>query len=247
MNILVTNDDGYLAPGIAALAEALAPLGKVEVVGPEQNSSGMSSCLTLNRPLSVQTAHNGFRFVNGTPSDSVHIALTGLLGYRPDLVVAGINRGANMGDDTIYSGTVAAAMEGYLFGIPSIAISLTDRDWGYLDTGARVARELVADLLDTRAFEGSPWLLNVNVPAVPFSELNGRRITRLGKRHVSESAILTENPRGEPIYWIGAAGAAKEQGEGTDFHAIGHGLVSVTPLRSDLTDTRSLETWQHKL
>lgn len=248
LRILVTNDDGYLAPGINVLAQALTSLATVEVVGPEQNSSGMSSCLTLNRPLQVFDARAGVRFVNGTPSDSVHIALTGLLGYRPDLVVAGINNGANMGDDTIYSGTVAAALEGFLFDIPAIAFSLVDRGWEHLDTAARVAQELVTDLFQARCFGSdaaqTPWLLNVNVPNVPYEKLQGREWTRLGKRHPSEPAIQAQNPYGEKIYWIGKSGKARDEREGTDFHAVATGHVSITPLRSDLTDHHGLDMWK---
>ncbi|RUS66765.1 5'-nucleotidase SurE [Saezia sanguinis] len=251
LKILVTNDDGYLAPGIHALAQALSSLAKVEVVGPEQNSSGMSSSLTLNRPLQVFQAREGVRFVNGTPSDSVHIALTGLLGYRPDLVVAGINNGANMGDDTIYSGTVAAALEGYLFGIPAIAFSLVKRGWEHLDTAAQVAKDLVSSLAASKLIGPSaiepPWLLNVNVPNVPYEQLQGTEITRLGKRHASEPAIQTHNPYGEPIYWIGKSGAAKDDAQGTDFHAVTSSRVSVTPLRSDLTDYQGMRRWESVL
>ena len=251
LKILVTNDDGYLAPGIHALAQALSSLAKVEVVGPEQNSSGMSSSLTLNRPLQVFQARDGVRFVNGTPSDSVHIALTGLLGYRPDLVVAGINNGANMGDDTIYSGTVAAALEGYLFGIPAIAFSLVKRGWEHLDTAAQVAKDLVGSLAASKLIGPSaiepPWLLNVNVPNVPYEQLQGTEITRLGKRHASEPAIQTHNPYGELIYWIGKSGTAKDDAQGTDFHAVTSNRVSVTRLRSDLTDYQGMRRWESVL
>lgn len=249
LRILVTNDDGYLAPGINALAESLSTVAQVEIVGPEQNSSGMSSCLTLNRPLQVFQARQGVRFVNGTPSDSVHIALTGLLDYRPDLVVAGINNGANMGDDTIYSGTVAAALEGYLFGIPAIAFSLVERGWNHLDTAARVARDVVSELVDTQkvgphCMEPQPWLLNINIPNVPYDQLQGRQITRLGKRHSSQPAIKTQNPHGEPIYWIGKAGAVCDGSQGTDFYAVAQNRVSISPLRTDLTNERMLDHWK---
>jgi 5'-nucleotidase len=240
MRILVANDDGYFAPGLAALVEVCREFGEVDVVAPEQNSSGTSNALTLNRPLSVYTAANGYRYLNGTPSDCVHVALTGLLPQRPDLVVSGINNGANMGDDTIYSGTVAAAMEGYLFGIPSIAFSLAQKGWPNLDSAARVARELLARVI-AQPPAAAPWLLNVNVPADrPYADLAGWRLTRLGKRHASEPVIRQQNPRGEPIWWIGAAGDAREAGEGTDFHAVAQGQVSVTPLQVDLTDHAGL-------
>jgi 5'-nucleotidase len=243
MRILIANDDGYLAPGLAALVEACRGLGDIDVVAPEQNASGTSNALTLQRPLSVWTAANGFRYVNGTPSDCVHVALTGLLEHRPDLVLSGINNGANMGDDTLYSGTVAAAMEGYLFGIPSIAFSLAEKGWQHLDTAARVAREVVERVIAAPPAPGA-WLLNVNVPVRPYEALGGRVTTRLGRRHASEPVIRQSNPRGEPIYWIGAAGDAREAGEGTDFHAVAEGRVSITPLQVDLTDHRALPAWR---
>ncbi len=249
MRILIANDDGYLAPGLLALVEACRGLGELDVVAPEQNSSGTSNALTLHRPLSVRTAANGFRFIDGTPSDCVHVALTGLLAHKPDLVVSGINNGANMGDDTLYSGTVAAAMEGYLFGIPSIAFSLTERGWTHLDAAARVARTLIEQVIEraSPAAGRGHWLLNVNIPDRPHAELRGLRITRLGRRHASEPVIRQSNPRGEPIYWIGAAGDAREAGEGTDFHAVVEGCVSVTPLQVDLTDHAGLAAWAETL
>ncbi len=242
MRILVANDDGYLAPGLAALVEACRGLGELDVVAPEQNSSGTSNALTLQRPLSVWTAANGYRYLNGTPSDCVHVALTGLLPQRPDLVVSGINNGANMGDDTLYSGTVAAAMEGYLFGIPSIAFSLSEKGWTHLDTAARVARRLIEQVIALPPVPGA-WLLNVNIPDRHYEDLRGLRTTRLGRRHASEPVIRQSNPRGEPIYWIGAAGDAREAGAGTDFHAVAQGHVSVTPLQVDLTDHACLPAW----
>lgn len=238
MRILVSNDDGYLAPGLQALVEAVRPFGEVFVIAPEQNHSGASNSLTLNRPLSVHRAGNGFLFVNGTPTDCVHIALTGLLDHRPDLVVSGINDGQNMGDDTLYSGTVAAAMEGYLFGVPSIAFSMVDKGHAHLATAAAVAARLVGRIVQTPTT--SPWLLNVNVPNVPLESLRGLRVTRLGKRHPSEPVVRAENPRGETIYWVGPTGLAKDAGEGTDFHAVANGYVSMTPLQIDLTDTAQL-------
>ncbi len=241
MRILIANDDGYLAPGIAALAQAMDGLGELDVIAPEQNASGTSNALTLNRPLSVYTAANGFRYVNGTPSDSVHVALTGLL-PRPDLVVSGINQGANMGDDTLYSGTVAAAMEGFLFGIPAIAFSQVDKGWGDLQAAARVARRVVQRLVKEQAL-GRPFLLNVNIPNRADANDLPWRITRLGRRHASEPVIRQTSPRGEPIYWIGPAGDAREAGPGTDFHATAHGAVSITPLQVDLTDHAHLSHW----
>jgi 5'-nucleotidase len=233
MRILVANDDGYLAPGLAALVERMRVLGEVFVIAPEANHSGASNSLTLSRPLSVREGSNGFLYVDGTPTDCVHIALTGLLAEPPDLVVAGINNGQNMGDDTIYSGTVAAAMEGYLFGVPSIAFSQVDKGHAHLDAAAQVAAEIVERF--AREPLPAPMLLNVNIPNRPRSGIGGLRVTRLGKRHHAEPVVRAENPRGETIYWIGAAGMAKDSGPGTDFHAVEQGDVSITPLQIDLT------------
>ena len=249
MRILVSNDDGYLAPGLAALAAACEGLGDIDVVAPEQNASGTSNSLTLNRPLSVYVAANGYRYVNGTPSDCVHVALTGLLDAPPDLVVSGINNGANMGDDTLYSGTVAAAMEGYLFGVPAVAFSLVEKGWAHLPTAQRVARALLEQLVPTLAAgRGSaPWLLNVNIPSRGDADRLPWRVTRLGRRHASEAVIRQTSPRGDPIYWIGPAGDAREAGEGTDFHATATGAVSITPLHVDLTDYATLPAWRERL
>jgi 5'-nucleotidase len=240
MRILVANDDGYLAPGLAALVERMRLLGEVFVIAPEANHSGASNSLTLSRPLSVREAPNGFRFVNGTPTDCVHIALTGLLAERPDLVVSGINNGQNMGDDTIYSGTVAAAMEGYLFGVPSIAFSHAEKGHAHLDCAAQVAAEIVERFV--REPLPAAMLLNVNIPNRAREEIGAMRVTRLGKRHHSEPVVRASNPQGEPVYWIGAAGMAKDAGPGTDFHAVEHGDVSITPLQIDLTHCGQIET-----
>jgi len=239
MRILVSNDDGYFSPGITLLAEVLSPLGEVTVVAPERDRSGSSNSLTLDRPLTVRRAQGRVHFVNGTPTDCVHIAVTGLLKELPDIVISGINHGANVGDDTIYSGTVAAAMEGFLLGIPSIAISLVAEGGGHLRTAARVAVELVTRFKQ-RPFS-QPVLLNVNVPDVEYDQLRGMQITRLGKRHKAEPVIKSKTPRGETVYWIGAAGAAEDAGEGTDFHAIANSRVSLTPLQVDLTRYAQLE------
>lgn len=232
MHILVSNDDGYFAPGIERLVAALKTRAEVTVVAPERDRSGASNSLTLDRPLTVRRAPNGFLFVNGTPTDCVHLAVTGLLDVLPDMVLSGINLGANMGDDTIYSGTVAAATEGYLLGIPSLAISLASKTGAHFETAADVAVELV-DRHTGAAPEA--WLLNVNVPDIPRNDVRGYRITRLGRRHKAEAVIKTRSPRGETVYWVGAAGAAADAGEGTDFHAVEHDCVSVTPLQIDLT------------
>lgn len=250
MKILICNDDGYQAPGIVALYQALKDIADVEVVAPEQNNSAKSNALTLHSPMYVQTAANGFRYINGTPADCVHISLTGLLGYRPDLVVSGINNGANMGDDTIYSGTVGAAMEGYLFGVPSIAFSQTEKGWGHIEVAAECARALVQQLLpsletvaDGELPTQAPWLLNVNIPNFPAAQLQGFKVSRLGRRHAAERVIQQASPRGETMYWIGGAGPAKEEGEGTDFHATQQRFVSITPLQVDLTDHDKLGFW----
>jgi len=238
MRILLSNDDGYFAPGLAALAEGLAPLGEITVVAPERDRSGASNSLTLDRPLALGRAHNGYFFVNGTPTDCVHMAVTGLLDFDPDVVVSGINNGANMGDDTLYSGTVAAATEGYLLGIPSIAISLVGKEFANYAAAGRVARELVERL--ARAPFGAPVLLNVNVPDVPYESLTGIEVTRLGRRHKAQPVLPAKNPRGETVYWVGPAGGAREAGPGTDFHALERGAVSITPLQVDLTHANQI-------
>ncbi|MFO1279806.1 MAG: 5'/3'-nucleotidase SurE [Burkholderiaceae bacterium] len=243
MKILICNDDGYQAPGIQALFDALKTVAEVEVVAPEQNNSAKSNALTLHAPLYVHTAPNGFRFVNGTPADCVHVALTGLLGYRPDLVVSGINNGANMGDDTIYSGTVGAAMEGYLFGIPAIAFSQIDKGWAHIESAAAKAREIVLQLAQQQMIGARPWLLNVNIPNLPLERIKPVKVCRLGRRHAAEPVITQVNPRGETMYWIGAAGPALDEAEGTDFHATEHGHVVMTPLKVDLTDHDHLADW----
>ena len=237
MRILISNDDGYLAPGLKALAEALATIAEIVVVAPDSNRSGASNSLSLDRPLSVQQAANGFYFVNGTPTDCVHVALTGMLDYRPDLVVSGINNGQNMGDDTLYSGTVAAATEAYLFGIPAIAFSQVAHGWEHVDSAARLARDIVQ-----RQFAElpSPYLLNVNIPNLPYEALGKLRATRLGRRHQAEPVIRAQDPRGREIFWIGPPGACLVAGEGTDFHATAQGDVSITPLQIDLTHKTQL-------
>jgi 5'-nucleotidase len=238
VKILVSNDDGYFAPGLTALAAALGRLGEVTVVAPERDRSGASNSLTLDRPLVVRRAPNGHFSVNGTPTDCVHIAVTGLLDFTPDVIVSGVNLGANMGDDTIYSGTVAAAVEGYLLGIPSLAVSLASKEGGHFESAIGVALELVERL--AREPFGEPVLLNVNVPDVAPGALRGIEVTRLGRRHKAEPVIKLTTPRGESAYWIGPAGAAADAGPGTDFHAVDNRRVSVTPLRMDLTHSAQL-------
>lgn len=238
MRILVSNDDGYFAPGIELLAQSLSSLADVTVVAPERDRSGASNSLTLDRPLFLRRASNGFYFVNGTPTDCVHLAVTGMLDIVPDMVVSGINHGANMGDDTIYSGTVAAATEGYLLGIPSLAVSIASKAAVHLDSAARIAVEVV-QRCQRQSFP-EPVLLNINVPDLPLEEIQGIRVTRLGKRHKAEGVVKTVNPRNETVYWVGAAGGAQDAGAGTDFHAVDSGFVSVTPLQIDLTHVAQL-------
>lgn len=244
MNILISNDDGYLAPGIIALADALSSFADITVVAPDSNRSGSSNSLTLERPLSVEQAANGFYFVNGTPSDCVHIALTGLLSSTPDLIVSGINQGQNMGDDTLYSGTVAAATEGYLFGIPAIAFSQVERGWIEIDAAAKVAREIVMRQFDKLP---KPYLLNVNIPNRPYDQLGRPVATRLGKRHASEPVHKLTDPFGKNMFWIGAAGKVRDASEGTDFHATEQGLISITPLQIDLTHSKQLQSLREAL
>ena len=250
MRILIANDDGYLAPGLAALVQAVQGLGQIDVIAPERNASGTSNALTLDRPLQVFEARDGpqagYRFINGTPSDCVHVALTGLLGHRPDLLLSGINQGANMGDDTLYSGTVAAAMEGHLFGIPAIAFSQTEKGWTHLDAAARTVRSIVEWVL-ADGLGSVPWLLNINMPSRDDADRLPRRITRLGRRHASEPVLRQTSPRGDAIYWIGPAGDARDAGEGTDFHATANGCVSITPLQVDLSDHAGMSDWRRRL
>ncbi|MDD4912092.1 MAG: 5'/3'-nucleotidase SurE [Sideroxydans sp.] len=239
MRILISNDDGYFSPGLACLAQHLSAIAEVVVVAPERDRSGASNSLTLNRPLNLKRAASGYHYVDGTPTDCVHLAVTGMLEAQPDMVVSGINAGANMGDDTIYSGTVAAATEGFLLGIPSIAISLLGHEHANYETAARIAVELVQRFQAEQ--QPRPWLLNVNVPDLPYEQLKGIEVTRLGKRHKAEPVIKSTNPHGQPVYWVGAAGKAQDAGEGTDFFATSQGYVSVTPLQIDLTQYSQLD------
>jgi len=246
VHILLSNDDGYLAPGLGAMAAALSETDTVTVVAPERDRSGSSNSLTLERPLRVHMAENGFYFVNGTPTDCVHLAITGLLDEEPDMVVSGINAGANMGDDVLYSGTVAAAMEGRFLGLPAIAVSMTSYDPLHYGTGVKA----IAGIIDRLRVEPlqQTSILNVNVPDVPWDEIKGYRITRLGNRHKSAGVIRQTDPRGDAMYWVGPPGAAQDAGEGTDFHAVEQKFISITPLQIDLTRYDSLhylEDWLH--
>jgi len=239
MKILVSNDDGYLATGINVLAEALATVADVVVVAPDRNRSAASNSLTVQMPLRVHQVAEDRYSVDGTPSDCVHLALTGFLDYEPDLVVSGINHGANLGDDVIYSGTVAAAMEGRFLGLPAIAVSLAGHGrLEHFDTAARVVTEMVQKL--ERASFASNVTLNVNVPDRPYEELTGIVAARLGFRHKSEPVVREKDPHGRTIYWVGPAGRGADSGDGTDFNAVERGAVAVTPLKVDLTRHDSL-------
>ncbi len=244
MRILLSNDDGYQAPGLACLAQAVSTVAAIDVVAPDRDRSGASNSLTLGYPLRMRKGENGFYCVDGTPTDCVHLAITGLLDQEPDIVISGINRGANLGDDVIYSGTVAAAMEGRFLGLPAMAVSLAGAEGKHFDTAAAVVLELLDELADEPL--PADTILNINVPDVPQSELTGIEATRLGHRHKSEPVIKDKDPHGEPIFWVGPPGAAADAGPGTDFHAIHHNKVSVTPLHVDLTRYTAMEqvaTW----
>ena len=239
MKILLSNDDGYQAPGLIALAAALGAVAEIDVVAPDRNRSGASNSLTLENPIRAHRADNGFVFVDGTPTDCVHLAITGLLAQEPDMVIAGINAGANMGDDVLYSGTVAAAMEGRFLGLPAIAVSLVGDEFKYFDTAAEVA----VSLLERLKSDPLPvdTILNVNVPDVPHAALQGFEVTRLGRRHKSEPVVKMQDPRGRDIYWVGPVGAEQDAGEGTDFHAVRQNRVSLTPLNVDLTRYEAMQ------
>jgi len=238
MKILVSNDDGYLATGINALTDALSEIADVVVVAPDRNRSAASNSLTLHDPLRVTKVGENRYSVNGTPSDCVHLALTGFLDEEPDLVVSGINHGANLGDDVIYSGTVAAATEGRFLGLPTIAVSLVGDKLKHFDTAARIATELVLRL--ERDPLPSEFIFNVNVPDRPYAELTGIKIARLGYRHKSEPIVKSKDPHGRTIFWVGPAGTGQDAGEGTDFHAIAEGAAAITPLKVDLTRHEAL-------
>jgi len=233
MRILLSNDDGYRSPGLKALYEALVPFAEITVVAPERNRSGASNSLTLENPLRAEQAENGFFHVDGTPTDCVHLAITGLLDPEPDMVIAGINAGANLGDDVLYSGTVAAATEGRFLGLPAMALSMSSHEPKHYQTGAQVAAVLVQRLLVVPLSPDS--IINVNVPDLPYEALAGYQVTRLGHRHKAEPVVKATDPRGRTIYWVGPAGLEQDAGPGTDFYAVREGFVSVTPLQVDLT------------
>ncbi|MCL1077795.1 5'/3'-nucleotidase SurE [Parashewanella spongiae] len=248
INILVSNDDGINAEGIRVLTHSLKRIGNVLTVGPDRNCSGASNSLTLTNPLRVNKLDNGFISVNGTPTDCVHVAIRELFEVEPSIVVSGINAGANMGDDVLYSGTVAAAMEGRFLGLPAIAISLVGKELKHYQTAASWAAKLVNGLLDNPI--ANDQILNVNIPDIPLSEVKGIKVTRLGARHKAEGVIRTNDPAGREIFWLGPPGTTQDAGEGTDFFAVNNGYVSITPLTVDLTAYKqltSLSSWVEKL
>ena len=240
MRILLSNDDGYQAPGLKALALALETVAEVVVVAPDRDRSGASNSLTLEMPIRAHNTDNGFIRVEGTPTDCVHLAITGLLEQEPDMVVAGINAGANMGDDVIYSGTVAAATEGRFLGYPAMAVSMASHTPDHFDTGAQIALQLVQRLQQRPL--AAEAILNVNVPDLPMEDIQGIRVTRLGHRHKAEPVMRELDPRGRPIYWVGPAGPEQDAGPGTDFHALRQGFVSITPLHVDLTRHQAVDS-----
>lgn len=240
MHILITNDDGYLSPGITILAQHLAEIVQVSMVAPTRNRSAASSSLTLDRPLNVSEIGDSRYIVDGTPTDCVHLAITGLLEENvPDMVISGINLGKNLGDDVIYSGTVAAAIEGRFLGFPAMAVSTNAEQPKYLQDAARLTCDLVRQLI---AHPLAEQMLNINIPDIPYDEIEGIEVTRLGSRHLAEPAVKAADPRGNIIYWVGAAGAKQDAGAGTDFHAIARKRVSVTPLQVDLTRYQALDS-----
>jgi len=239
MEILVSNDDGYLSPGLKLLAQALGDFGRVTVVAPDRDRSGASNSLTLENPIRSVTTENGFIKVDGTPTDCVHLGITGLLENEPDMVVTGINLGANLGDDVIYSGTVAGAMEGRFLGLPAIAVSINAFQPRHLESAAKAVKVLVGQLNENAL--PADTILNVNVPDLPWKDISGFQSTRLGHRHKAEPVKRDIDPRGRVIYWVGPAGPEQDAGPGTDFHAIRQGFISVTPLQVDLTRHDSVE------
>jgi 5'-nucleotidase len=249
IKILVSNDDGYQAPGLICLVETLQRFADVTVVAPDRNRSGASNSLTLDYPLRPKWADNGFIYIDGTPTDCVHLAITGLLDTLPDLVVSGINADSNLGDDVIYSGTVAAAMEGRFLGLPALAVSMTTSEPQHYLTAAQVVESLLARIQDEQLPLPANTILNINVPDLSLKELKGMQVTRLGNRHRAAPAIKSQDPHGKPVYWIGPAGTEQDAEAGTDFYAVNQGFVSITPLHVDLTchsALNSLKEWLRK-
>jgi 5'/3'-nucleotidase len=238
VRILLSNDDGYQAKGLRVLGEYLADLGELTIVAPDRNRSGASNSLTLDVPLRVEQVADNIYYVNGTPTDCVHVAITGLLEEEPDMVISGINHGANLGDDVLYSGTVAAAMEGRFLGLPALAVSLVLGEGGHYTSAAAIARKLVERMIEQPLPKDT--ILNVNVPDLPLPDIKGLRATRLGFRHKSEPVIRARDPKNQPIYWIGAAGPGQDTGPGTDFEAIKNSCVSISPIKVDLTNHDSI-------
>lgn len=248
MKILLSNDDGVYAKGLAVLAEHIRAISSIIVVAPDRNRSGASNSLTLDSPIRIKTIENGSVSVEGTPTDCVHLAITGLLDELPSMVVSGINEGSNLGDDILYSGTVAAAIEGRFLGLPAIAISLFGDHCRHYETAGKVAQTLVANVLKDPL--PADTILNVNVPDIPYEELQGYEVTRLGSRHAAEPIVRAHDPRGKEVYWVGPAGPVRDDGPGTDFHAVHHKKVSVTPLKIDLTHYQAFDqvsNWMEKL
>lgn len=244
MHILLSNDDGYESAGIQCLAGALSTKSRITVVAPDRNRSGASNSLTLEDPIRAHKVSENVVRVDGTPTDCVHLAITGLLEHEPDIVISGINAGANMGDDVLYSGTVAAAMEGRFLGLPAIAVSLVGEKLQHYATAAQIVLSLLEDLSNVPL--PSDTILNINVPDLPFEEISGIQTTRLGRRHKSEPVIKARDPRGRDLYWVGPPGEERQEGPGTDFHAVRNGYVSITPLHVDLTRHAALpelESW----
>lgn len=245
MHILITNDDGYLAPGIKILAQELSQVAEISVVAPDRNKSGASNSLTLMRPLRVEQSTDGFYYVDGTPTDCVHLALSGLLDKSPDMVVSGINAGPNLGDDVLYSGTVAAAMEGRYLGLPAIAVSLVGKPARHYHSAAQITRRVIERLAQQPLPDDT--LLNINVPDLPVEQVTAVEATRLGFRHKAESMVRQSDPYGRPVYWVGPPGEAQDAGPGTDFYAVEHTIASVTPMQIDLTRHNGIEPLQQWL
>ena len=245
MHILITNDDGYLAPGIQILARSLSQIARISVVAPDRNKSGASNSLTLMRPLRVEKSEQGYYYVDGTPTDCVHLALSGLLDTAPDMVVSGINAGPNLGDDVLYSGTVAAAMEGRYLGLPALAVSLAGKPATHFESAAQITCQIIKKLEQNPLQEDS--LLNINVPDLPADQIQAIHATRLGFRHKAESMVTQNDPHGRPVYWVGPPGDAQDAGPGTDFHALENEFVSVTPMQIDLTRHRGIKPLQQWL
>ena len=245
MHILITNDDGYLSPGIRILAEFLETVADITVVAPDRNKSGASNSLTLTRPLRTTMSADGFYCVDGTPTDCVHLAISGLLKQSPDMVVSGINEGANLGDDVLYSGTVAAAMEGRFLGLPAIAVSLVGNSYKHYQSAAEITRRIIQNLIKNPLPDDT--ILNINVPDLELDAIDSMQATRLGFRHKSESIVTQCDPHGRPVYWVGPAGPAQDAGPGTDFYTVEHGQVSLTPLHIDLTRHEGINPLQQWL